>query len=253
MKKYIFISAFTNIVSPNNRTKSIISRIGGEKIVLTTDFNHGKKGYYESGEADDKSQILLHVPPYKKNLSIQRIWSHLVFAWKVREYLNALSEEPDAVYCTMPTSSSAYVCAKYCKKHGVKFVIDVIDLWPDSLLPLVKGKSIVKTIIYPWTYLTRYSYRHADVIMGESVKYALEAKKNTPKAQAFPVYLGVDLNIVNKVKTENPITLGKPENEVWIAYAGSLGMSYDFQTLLNAVRCIHGKYKYKLWFIGDFL
>ena len=251
MRRHIFVSAFTNIVSPNNRTKSIISRIGGEKIVLTTDFNHGKKGYYESGEADDKSQILLHVPPYKKNLSIQRIWSHLVFAWKVREYLNALSEEPDAVYCSMPTSSSAYVCAKYCKRHGVKYVIDVIDLWPDSLLPLVKGKSIIKAILYPWTYLTRYAYRHADVIIGESVKYALEAKKYNLKAEVFPIYLGIDMNIVNKVKTENPVTLEKPDNEIWIAYAGSLGLSYDFQTLINAVKSIHGKYKYKLWFIGD--
>ena len=28
-------------------------------------------------------------------------------------------------------------------------------------------------------------------------------------------------------------------------------MSYDFEVLLDAIKSIHGRYKYKLWFIGD--
>ena len=251
MSRLLLVSAFTNIVSPNNRTRSIIGNIEGEKIVLTTDFNHGAKRYYNQGEADYEQQILLHVPAYKSNISIKRIWSHLIFAKKVNNYLSSLDEKPATIYCTMPTSSSAYVCAKYCKKHSVKFVIDVIDLWPDSLLPLVRGKNLIKTILYPWTYLTRYAYKHADVIMGESVNYAQEAKKYNQKADVYPLYLGIDLSIINKVKSDKPVLLDKPKDEIWIAYAGSLGQSYDFQALLDAVKTIHGRFKYKLWFIGD--
>lgn len=251
MKKYIFISAFTNISETNNRTRTIIDKIEGEKIVLTTDFNHSKKRYYEAREAENDKQTLLHVPSYKTNLSIARIWSHLVFAWRVRSYLNAMKEKPIAVYCTMPTTSSAYVCARYCKKHGIKFIIDVIDLWPDSLLPLVKGQKVIKALLWPWSYLTRFAYKSADVIMGESVKYANEAKKFNKKAEVYPVYLGVDMHIINKVKEGKPVLLEKPEDEVWIAYSGALGVSYDFRTLLEAVKNIHGRYKYKLWFVGD--
>ena len=249
--KNIFVSAFTNIVGSNNRTRTIKERAGGNSVVLTTDFNHGKKRHYELGEADHENQVLLHVPAYSSNLSIKRLWSHIVFAWRVKKYLNALGEKPAAVYCTMPTSSSAYVCAKYCKKHGAKFVIDVIDLWPDSLLPLVKGKAVIKVLLWPWTYLTRYAYRHADVIMGESVAYANEAKKYNREAPVCPVYLGIDVNIINQVKKNLPVHLDKPADEIWIAYAGSLGVSYDFNALLEAVKSIHGRYKYKLWFVGD--
>lgn len=249
--KTLLISAFTNICSPNNRTLAIMNQIDGEKAVVTADFYHGKKRYYETEEASHPNQVCLHVPGYKKNLSIKRIWSHIVFAKRVKEYLEAQEVKPDVVYCTMPTSSSAYVCARYCKKYGVKLVIDVIDLWPDSLLPLMKGKALIKKMLYPWTYLTRYAYRNSDVIMGESMAYANEAKKYNPKAAVYPVYLGVNMDIVNKVKANNPITLKKPEDEVWIAYAGSLGTSYDFETMLEAVKNIHGHYKYKLWFIGD--
>ena len=194
MTKTILVSAFSNInTGTNSRTLAIYNNIKGEKIVLTTDFNHGKKQYYSRGEMSQSGQVCFHVPAYRKNLSIRRIWSHIVFAKQVNKYLKSLSVKPHAIYCAMPTSTAAYVCAKYCKKHGVNFVIDVIDLWPDSLLPLVKGKAIIKACLFPWTYLTRYAYKSADVILGES----------------------------------------------------------DFTDLLNAVKAIHGRYKYKLWFIGD--
>lgn len=248
----LLVSAFSNI-SPasTSRIFSVFSQIDGEEIVITTDFNHGKKCYYETGEMNHPNQVNLHVPDYKRNISLKRIWSHLMFARQVKRYLNSLDKKPDTIYCTMPTSSSAYVCAKFCKRYGVNFVIDVIDLWPDSLLPLVKGKAFIKLLLFPWTYLTRYAYRHADVIIGESVAYANEAKKYNSHAKVYPIYIGVDMNYINKVKSEKPLLLQKSSDEIWIAYAGSLGNSYDFETLLKAVKLLRGKYKYKLWLIGD--
>ena len=250
--KTLLISTFANINSvSNNRLLSIINHIIGEKLVITTDFCHSEKRYYTSEEMEHPCQVNFHVPSYSKNISIRRIWSHLVFAIKVAHYLKSSKENPTTIYCTMPTSASAYVCAKYCKKHKIKFIIDVIDLWPDSLLPLVNCKFLIKKFLFPWTYLTHYAYKSADVIVGESVAYANEAKKYNDHAKIFPIYLGVDMHYISKVKVENPVLLQKPDNEIWIGYAGSLGNSYDFKTLLDAVKAIHGKYKYKLWFIGD--
>lgn len=248
----LLVSAFSNI-SPasTSRIFSVFSQIDGEKTVITTDFNHGKKCYYEIGETNHPNQVNLHVPDYKRNISLKRIWSHLMFARQVKRYLNSLDKKPDTIYCTMPTSSSAYVCAKFCKRYGVNFVIDVIDLWPDSLLPLVKGKAFLKALLYPWTYLTRYAYRHADVIIGESVAYANEANKYNSHAKVYPIYIGVDMNYINKVKSEKPLLLQKSSDEIWIAYAGSLGNSYDFESLLKAVKLLRGKYKYKFLLIGD--
>ena len=252
MNRFILVSAFSNItVTKNSRMSAIFNHIDGEITVLTTDFNHRKKKYYEAEEIDSPYQVNLHVPTYKSNISIKRVWSHIIFAKQVRKYLMSLSYKPQAIYCTAPTSSSAYICAKYCRKNGIKFVLDVIDLWPDSLLPLVKGKSIFKAILFPWNIITHYAYRNADVIIGESVKYANEAKRFNNKAEVYPVYLGVDVDYINTVYSKNSACLSKPENEIWIGYAGSLGESYDFDTLLKAVKSIHDKYNYKLWLIGD--
>lgn len=250
--KTVLVTAFTNISSASNsRILSVYSHINGEKTVVTTDFNHATKRQYNSNEMAHPDQVSLHVPSYRNNISIRRLWSHIVFAKKVKSYLKSLPDTLDAVYCTMPTSSAAYVCAKYCKKHNIKYVIDVIDLWPDSLIPLIKGKVLIKAMLYPWTYLTRYAYRNADAIIGESVAYASEAKKYNLNAKAYTIYLGVDINYIAKVRKNQSFSLAKPDDEIWIAYAGALGNSYDFKTLLEAVKSIQGRYKYKLWFIGD--
>ncbi len=251
MSNYILVSAFTNINFQNTRTQEIMNRLRGSCLAITTDFDHSKKDYYSKEEMGNPQQIHIHVPRYSKNLSIKRLFSHIVFSKKLYRYLNNLEEKPKAIYCTMPSSSSAFVCAKYCKKNHVKFIIDVIDLWPDSLLPFVKGKMFVKGFLFPWTYLARYAYKNADVILGESKKYAEEAKLYNKKAEIYPLYLGVDMNIIRDIKYNNPVKLEKPSDEVWIAYAGSLGVSYGFDTLLNAIKLIHNKYEYKLWFIGD--
>ena len=58
----LFVSAFTNIKAPNNRLQAIINEVDEDVQVVTTDFNHGNKRYYESGEADHAKQTLLHVP-----------------------------------------------------------------------------------------------------------------------------------------------------------------------------------------------
>lgn len=250
--KSLLVTAFANIGSVSNgRMKSVYEHVEGERIVVTTDFDHRKKKYYELSEMQHANQVNLHVPAYHKNLSLSRIWSHIVYAIRLRKFLYQMEDKPDVIYCTMPTSSSAYICARFCRKFGIKYVIDVIDLWPDSLLPLVKGKSIIKACLYPWTYMTRFSYKNADVIMGESKKYVSEAKKYNKKATAYPIYLGVDINYINKIKIEHDVQLLKPNGEIWIGYAGSLGYSYDFKSLLDAVNSIKGGYQYKLWFIGD--
>lgn len=252
---FIFVSLFTNYFFPNTRVEALINQLEGESVLITADYNHSVKDYFSNIKATplktNQKQVLLHVPAYKSNISVKRILSHVVFAYRLKKYLDSVGKPPAALYCAMPPSFASYVCARYCQKKRVRFVIDVIDIWPDSLLPLVKGKSIVKAILHPWTSITRYAYKHADVIMGESVAYANEAKKYNKIAQTYPLYLGVDIDFVKKVKCNNPVFLTKPNDEIWIGYAGSLGNSYDFESLLDAVDSIKERFKYKLWFIGD--
>jgi len=249
MKKILIVSLFGDLISGNNsRLYNIYNYAVARKTIVTTDFNHGNKVYKEKNLFHDI--VYLHVPAYKKNISIKRIYSHLCFALNLRDYLNNISDKPDVIYCSMPTSSAAYVCGKFCKKNNIKFVVDVIDLWPDSLIPLNRVYKLLSPFLYFWKRLTISAYRKADVILGESKKYAEIAQHYNPNAQVYPLYLGVDLEQIKYLKAQSDVNIIKPENEIWICYGGSLGNSYDFDTLLNAVSEIHGICNYKLLFVG---
>lgn len=249
MKKLLIISLFGDLSSgSNSRLHNICNYAIAKKTVVTANFDHANKTYKEKGLFQDV--VYLHVPAYKNNVSIRRIYSHLCFALRLRTYLNNMSDKPDVIYCSMPISSAAYVSGKFCKKNNIKFVVDVIDLWPDSLIPLNRAYKLLSPLLYFWKRLTISAYKKADVILGESEKYAEIAQRYNPDAQVYPLYLGVDMEQIESLKFQSNIKINKPENEIWICYGGSLGHSYDFDTLLDAVKDIHGHCNYKLLFAG---
>lgn len=248
MDTLILVSVFGDCKG-NNRASSILQRMDANALFVTTNYNHGEKRYKTMDEM--KGTYCLEVPVYKTNLSLRRIYSHIIFAYKLKRFLNSLQQTPSVIYCAMPTSTAAYVCGKYCKKHGVKFVIDVIDLWPDSLMPIVGGMKGGQYLVSPWKHITVSAYKMADVILGESKQYVNEAALYNSKALVYPLYLGIDKRMVKKLIAESELVLNKLANEMWIGYAGSLGTSYDFETLIKGVAVLNGKYQYKLIFIGD--
>lgn len=221
---------------------------------ITSDFSHARKEYKNlKEEIRGKGNItLLHVPAYKKNISLKRIYSHLIFARLLRKQLRNLKFKPDLIYCMMPTSTAAYVAGKFCKKHDIPFIIDVIDIWPDSLIPIVSFKKIIELIVFPWRYLTHKAYKMADYISGESKKYAKIAHEINPQVPFSYTYLGVDSSLIKQLVEESRITLDKPKDEIWLAYGGSLGQSYDFDVILEGLKYLsEEKISYKMWFIGD--
>ena len=254
----LLISLFGSLTDSNSRLKNICNAFGvdNELIVITSDFSHGHKQYKVSEMYNDGSnkikEIRIHVPAYRKNLSFRRIFSHIQFAKELKKYLALLRNLPDLVYCAMPTSSAAFVAGRWCKKNNIPFVIDVIDIWPDSLIPLIPCKKIINSLLLPWKELTNKAYRLADYISAESDGYAKIAHEINPKVPYSHTYLGIDCHTIARFIGESKLVLDKPNNEVWIAYGGSLGQSYDFDVILRGLSVLRNKQiPYKMWFVGD--
>lgn len=252
MRKIILVSAFGDITYNRNfRLNNVYSALGSfSKSFITSDFDHWDKKYKNLSELPSDG-IYLHVPSYSRSLSIRRILSHLVFAYKLHWYLKSI-DKPDSVYCIMPTSSSAFVCGRYCRKNNIRFIIDVIDLWPKSLFPISKLAEVVRILLYPWQLMTEKAYSYADVICAGSKEYLKIVSEYNRKAVKSCTYLGIDLIKNHELVLSSKIVLEKPENELWICYGGHLGTSYDFDSILDAVRTIHQcGIRYKFIFVGD--
>lgn len=257
-KKIITIAAFGFDVRErtNERGASFVrafKKCGYQVTHVSTDFDHAQKAYVDLPLEENVEGVYvkrLHVMAYVKNLSYKRILSHLQFAYKLHKFLNSLDEKPDYIYCVTPTSTSAYVAGKYCKKHGIKFIIDLIDVWPDSLIPLYNS-MIISIATSPWSYITHTAYKMADYICGESVKYANHAHKFNPEVPWFPIYLGVNKEKVNRLVAESKVDVAKKKTPIRLCYGGDLGNSYGFDAILKALDYIQGKgVQYEMYFVG---
>lgn len=253
MRTILLISAFGDISNVrNSRPLKVYSALNERynTCYITSDFDHWDKCYKNIEELPNA--IYLHTAAYKRSLSFLRIFSHLQFAYALNQYLNGLKEVPDVICCIMPTSTSAYVCGRFCKKHGIRFVVDVIDLWPESLYPITKFSWLFKLLCYPWQKITEKSYGYADVITAESMKYRDEAKKYNKFAIANCTYLGIDKEKIESLLKQSKVSVLKPADELWICYGGHLGKSYDFDAILKALLYIQERgIKYKFLFVGD--
>ena len=258
MRHIITIAAFGFDVreNTNERGASFVRafRDEGYKVThISTDFDHAQKAYISMPlveTVDGVDVVRLHVDKYVKNLSIERICSHLQFAYKLKQYLNSLSEKPDYIYCVTPTSTSAYVAGKYCKKHHIPFIVDLIDVWPDSLLPIIKSR-LINIVLFPWYYISHKAYRMADYICGESIKYATHAHTFNPSAPWSFVYLGVNRSKIKRLIDSSNVEVPEKKATIRICYGGDLGNSYGFDGILNALCYIQEKgIEYEMYFVG---
>ena len=93
--------------------------------LVTSDFDHrAKETRRERDFALPAKVTLLPEPGYPKNICLRRLFSHWLFARRVRAYLKG-REKPDAIYCAVPSLSCAYYAARYAEKNRIPFVIDV--------------------------------------------------------------------------------------------------------------------------------
>ena len=159
-KKIILVSAFYNEKSDNARISTVYNLLkekGAEIELITADYNHRTKEKHNQKKKYSDITFLL-VPEYKLNISFQRLYSHFIFAIRLYIYLKKLTYLPCKIYCHVPTVSSGVVCNLYCRKKKLPFVVDVIDLWPESFLVLSRHKKLFQWLTYPWKKLAEKVY-----------------------------------------------------------------------------------------------
>lgn len=161
--------------------------------VVTTDFSHIKK---EKRTNIPDGYVAIETKPYNKNLSIKRMASHAKFAKDVFEYIE--EEMPDLIWLMAPANSLIKQAKKYKKKYPLaKIIIDIIDMWPESLplgisssiFPLNIWKGIRKNNICCADHLVTECDLYHEILSKEyannitTIHWARDSKANNAKAQ----------------------------------------------------------------------
>ncbi len=254
-QKIILVSLFYYEESDNIRISTIYQLLkekGADVELITTDFNHRIKQKHNPGQ-HPSDITFLPVPPYKKNIDFRRLYSHVVFAVRLKRYLNKLSFRPATVYCLVPAVTAGLVCGNYCEKEKIPFIVDVIDLWPESFIILSRYKKLLGFLTFPWKRIAEKVYRSADYLFAGSEEYARYSQKFNHKTKAVSVYLGTDVEKCKALAASSNLKIDKPSGQKWICFGGMLGNSYDIDIILESFKKLSNlnRYDVKLIFIGD--
>lgn len=222
---------------------NMIAESGNNLEVITSTFYHATKSQRQFDNEFLNSFpyriTLIHESGYSKNVSIKRILSHKEFANNVLNYIKN-RKRPDVIYCVVPSLDVAYLVTKYANENGIKVIVDIQDLWPEAFKMVINIPVISDVLFYPMTLKANKIYEAADEIVAVSQTYVNRAIKVNKKCKkGHSVFLGMELSKFDSYTSES--TKLKPSNEIWIAYIGTLGYSYDLTSVIDALKILKDK------------
>lgn len=242
--------------------------------ILTSDFYHFSKSYFTEKPEDFPFKItLVHEGLYEKNVSLRRLYAHYIWGRSVKAYL-CKRKRPDVIYAAVPPLYAAYLVAEYCEKNNIRFMVDIQDLWPEGFKEVFNLPVVSKLAFMPFYFLANSVYKRADEIMAVSDMYVNRALRVSAKCKSGnTVFLGTELEAFDRNVEENARRLNgqnedyndpikdlngnltnllraKRYDEVWLAYCGNLGTSYDLNLVFKAMRIVNDQ-RLKFIVMGD--
>jgi len=215
----------------------------GHKVTWwTSNFSHTGKKYRCKGTREkiinpNLTIRLLQTPSYKNNVSFTRLYNHYIYGRRFETEAMKAKERPDIILASLPPIESAGAAIKIGRKLKSKVVIDIQDIWPDVYLFILPKclKSMGKILLYRLFQKANTIYRNADALMAVSADYlkrGIMVCRNTKPSMLL--HLGIDLKFYDSHKQSHGFFLSKKAEEIWITYIGTLGKTYDLDTVLES-------------------
>ena len=249
MKKIVIVA--NDVAMPGEKGLSrlhylaeFFTKNGFDTELVTADFQHWEK---RPRTLEDQRRIressackvtFLHEGGYEKNIDPKRIFSYRTLTRNARRYLEG--QDYDLVYALIPDNRLCAAAGAYAKKRGIPFIVDVEDLWPEAMR-MVLDVPVVSDILFSYfTIPAKKAYRLASGVVGSSDEYRDEPLKYGVKPPVSKtVYVGTDLARFDAGAAANAAKAEKPAGEFWVAYAGTLGASYDIATMIAAADILY--------------
>lgn len=177
-KKVVIVNSSDIFEYRINLMVDIFKKNGCQVKVVTSDFMHIEKKKRKQGKKD---YYYIETVPYRKNISVQRLWSHCKFS--IDAYKRIKNWKFDLLYLVVPPNSQAWIAKKYCSSD-VKIIMDIIDLWPESL-------PTGYTDLFPftlWAGIRNHNLKYADFVITECNMYRERLQKYLDNKKTETLY-----------------------------------------------------------------
>jgi glycosyltransferase involved in cell wall biosynthesis len=180
--------------------------------------------------------LWLPTPGYRGSGGAARLWNMLVFARQVEHRLvRHLDPRPDLVVGSSPHLFGALAALRLARRLGVPFVLELRDVWPESLVE-VMGVPRWHPLVWYMARVERQLYRAADhiVTLLPAVGRRVAARGGDPEAITW-VSNGIDLELLP------PVAEPEPRDTFTFLYAGAHGRTNALDVLLDAAALLRDR------------
>lgn len=194
--------------------------------------------------------VLLDEPGYQRHVSFARFWSHRRFHDEFKTWLLTELEAGvrfDLIYSAFPLISTNLTLGKLKSQYGYKLVIDVQDIWPDSIFVALPFLAKAPYLLSPIRAKAYQAYGYADGLIAVSKTYLAVARRHCPKTPGQVTYLGSDYQMI---ETAPARALAASKRR--LVYIGTLSYSYDLTTVIRGFSQLATRYpNLELHILGD--
>lgn len=214
---------------------------GWDVRVVASDLNLASRTYSRRADATDTRAIeegvsgvpfiWLPAGDYQRN-DWRRASSMMVFAWHVLRYLLRTVRRGDVVIGSSPQLLAAAAARVAAFVRGARFVLEVRDLWPESLTG-VTGHGGVMAVGLRIIADALYRTSRAIVILAQGSRGPIERHGGRP-ARIVYIPNGVDMAGLDREGGEVPEALAWVESVPTFVYAGAHGPANGLDLVLEA-------------------
>ncbi|WP_368042539.1 glycosyltransferase family 4 protein [Ectobacillus sp. JY-23] len=237
MKRVLMITQnfYPEIGSAANRMKNIymeLKEAGYEVTVLTPSPSYPNQNLYKdeaywTDEHIEADVVRIHPKTRKYTHNIfKRLMLYLEVAARLILCTLRLKKEYDYIFVSTPAIfiPLAGIFAK--RKMKAKLILDVRDLWPDSLIGV--GVFQQRWVLKSAYWLERFIYRHADhiIINSQGFRTYIEAKGIPPQRISFMPNSLTDSEL-------HMLPMDTQTEKVTVIYTGNIGLAQDIMKLIE--------------------
>lgn len=236
MKKAILVSCWDWYENRLIYIEEYLQNKGYSIEIWMSDFSHLEKRLRRKNETNT-SVSYIHVPPYKRNISVKRLYSHNIFSKNVAKKIK--KSQPDLVYCLIPPNSLVKELVKVKKNLGCKLILDVIDLWPESF---PKGNKNL------WIFRLWKKVRDNHINLADRIILECDYYKE--------VLSGVDnskLDVLRLIKKpiEGSCEFKPYEQDICLGYLGSINSLIDIEKICEIVKLLSTSKSVLIRIVGE--
>lgn len=238
-KKIAIVSCFDWFDMRLKFVKKAFEESGDSVEIFTSDFLHTNK---QRIVEKNKECSYIKVLKYRRNISVARIISHLVFSRKVYSRLKKM--KPDIIYAIVPPNSTAKYCGKYVRKNkSTKLIFDIMDMWPETM-PIERIKRLPFMCV--WKNMRDHYLSDADFVITECNLYRERLKNVLDDEKAKTIYVSREIGPLLKPEKNSE------KSEIRLCYLGSINNIIDIDIIGEIIKHISslGK-KVRFDVIGD--